>query len=139
MSAPHLAAFARRHLAEGRGEWWIVDEMSRRWNIDEPDARAVVANVSPGVYRSFLLRRRILFAAGVLVMGLSVPTLVLMPLSWDVLALSAVCLIAGTFLAAVGRPGLARVRRGDAPTSLPGRMTPHGPGLGFRLNPFEWK
>src|SRR5688572_27063000 len=135
MEARQLESFAREHLLKGLGEWWIVDEMARRWQVDGPDARAIVARVSPAVFRRFLRRRRVFFMAGVVIMAAGcVPAAIRFDL--DGRLLSAAGLICGAFIAAYGWIGMKRMRRGDAPTSLPGYMTPARPTL-FTLDPFD--
>ena len=136
MSHP-LAQFARESLAEGRGEWWIVSEMERRWQIDEPDARAIVASVSPGVYRSFLRRRRVYLVSGALLMLVGAIPIYYLGLQGALM--SALVALPGASLVAYGWPGLRRLPRGDSPTSIPGRMDPISPGFGFRRDPFNWK
>lgn len=135
-SQARLEGFARESLRQGRGEWWIVDEMTRRWQIDEPDGRAIVARVSPRVYRRFLRRRRTYFIAGVLIMAAGCFPVVFRPDLRGTL-LSAMGLICGAFVAAYGRSGLKRMHGGDAPTSLPGYMNPARPSL-FSLDPFDF-
>lgn len=137
-SSVNLSEFARRHLLQGRGEWWIVSEMAERWNVDEPNARAIVASVSPALLRKFLWRRRLFLMAGLMIVAASPFPVIALGLELRPLLLSGMLLIVGAALAAYGRPGWRRAQRGDAPTSLPGRMKPHSPPL-LSSDPFEWK
>jgi len=121
-SRQSLADFARESLAEGRGEWWIVSEMERRWQINEPDARALVASVSPAVYRRFLLRRRAFLAGGVILVALS--GFCIWRYGVSPALSTAMPGIIGLGLIGYGWAGLRRQPRGDAPTSLPGRLEP---------------
>ncbi|HEU4338975.1 MAG TPA: hypothetical protein VFS19_02815 [Planctomycetota bacterium] len=135
-AAKDLVQFARQELEQGRGEWWIVSEMEKRWQIDEPNARAIVAAVSPAVYQSFLRRRRVYLICGVLLMGLgAIPPYYL---GSQAALLSAMVVVPGAALIAYGWPGLKRRPLGDAPTSIPGAMKPFRPPL-LSSDPFEWK
>ena len=131
--------FVRRSLAEGKGEWWIVGEVKQRWQIEEPDARGLVAAISPSVYQRFLWRRRAYLMAGVVLVILgALPGFFF---GWDrnSVWLGLFFALPGAALVAFGWPGLGRRPKGDAPTSIPGKMNPISPGLGFRRDPFDWK
>jgi hypothetical protein len=134
----NLSEFARRHLLQGRGEWWIVSEMADRWQVDEPEARAIVASVSPGLYRKFLWRRRLFLIAGLMILAASPIPVVALGMALNPWLLTGMILVVGAALAAYGWPGWRRARAGDAPTSLPGRMRPYSPPL-LSNDPFEWK
>jgi hypothetical protein len=137
-----LEGFARESLKAGHGEWWIVSEMVRRSSeVDETQAREIVARVAPQIHREFVRRRRSFFRCGLMVVGLSLFTLIKLPGDPHVPLFSILGMIIGSFLMAHGWPGVRRLRSGDAPTSLPGSVEP-GPvrtGLGWRAEPFEWK
>jgi hypothetical protein len=132
-TAKELARFAREELERGRGEWWIVSEMEKRWRIDETNARAIVATVSPWVYRSFLRRRRAFLVGGALLILMGANLIYF--LGWDLSLLASMLAFPGLALVAFGWPGLRRLPRGDSPTSIPGRMDPVGPR--FRRDPFN--
>lgn len=142
MHPARLEGFARESLKAGHGEWWIVSEMVRRSSeVDETEAREIVARVAPQVHREFIRRRRSFFRCGAMVVGLCLYGLVTLYQDPHVPLFAILGIIIGSFLMAHGWAGVRRVRSGDAPTSLPGNGEP-GPvrtGLGWRAEPFEWK
>ena len=135
-----LEGFAREHLRLGRGEWWIVNEIVRRNSeVDETEARAIVARVAPRVVRQFVRRRRFFLGIGILVLGGSLASLVFSLHDRHGPIFALIGTVVGSFLVAHGWPGLRRLRSGDPPTSVPGSAEP-GPvstGLGWRADPFD--
>jgi hypothetical protein len=136
---PRLEGFARESLKQGRGEWWIVDQMVKRSAIEETEARAIVARVSPALYVEFIRRRRSFLRCGLMILGFSLFCLATYGDVRHVTAYSIVGIVLGSFLTAHGWPGLKRLRTGDAPTALPGSSEggPVRTGLSWRADPFE--
>jgi len=136
-----LEGFAREQLKQGHGEWWIVTEMVRRTQVDETEAREIVARVAPQIYVQFIRRRRSFLRIGLIVLAMSVAALVWFSHVGHATVYSLVGLVVGSFVLAHGWPGWRRLRSGDAPTSIPGSSEagPVRTGLGWRAEPFEWK
>ncbi|HTF55969.1 MAG TPA: hypothetical protein VK661_01760 [Planctomycetota bacterium] len=139
-----MEGFARQELAQGRGHWWIVDELVRHGHIDAKAAHAMVDRVAPEVYADLIRRRRPFLRIGLLLEIIGLFPLVsglLMRDSLGGVILSALPLSIGLCLLAYGLPGLQEIRPGHVPGYIPvsGRHGPIRLGLTLRAEPFEWK
>ena len=135
-----LEGFARESLRQGRGEWWIVSEMVRRCpEVDETQAREIVARVAPPLVREFIRNRRSFLRIGFMVLMLCVAGLVFYSQIRHFTVYALIGVVIGSFLMAHGWPGLRRFPKGDAPTSIPGSIQsgPVRTGLAWRAGPFE--
>ena len=136
-----LEGFARESLRQGRGEWWIVNEMVRRSSISETEAREVVSRVAPALLVEFIRRRRAFLRIGLSIMVVCLIGLVGYSGVRHVIVYSLAGLVLGGFLTAHGWPGWRRLRAGDAPTGLPGsgEAGPVSTGLTMGSGTFDVK